>query len=188
MLREAVTRDPSSLKLHYALAIADTYVELREEAIREFQWVLSNAPAGSKEAQTARKWLNDAGVLATVGGTMLRPADAPAAAANAEPRAEVGGSVVWNEPDPPVKVSSLQLFLKGIGGTKTQDEYYVLRTDEAGRFEFKNIAPGPYKLVDRVVGKPAWRLRVELEPGRRLALDLTPDNSTRIRDDFPDEE
>lgn len=192
LLREAILRNPRSLKLHYALAIADTNLDLRQEAISEFQWVLANAPAGSTESQTARKWLMDIGVLRTVAAATPPPDDAPPAekpaeAPDAPGRARVGGQVVWNGSNPPVKISRLQLFLKGIAGTKTQDEYRVLRTDEEGRFEFKNVAPGPYKLVDRIAGTPQWRLRVEVEPGQRLALDLTPDNSTRARDDFPDD-
>jgi len=186
MLRQAVLREPSRLKLHYALAIADTYLEARDEAIREFQWVLANAPAGSPESQTAREWLTQAGVLKAA-ATPPAPA-APPEPPDAAQLAGVEGQVTWKEPNPPVKTSRLQLFLKGIGGTKTQEEYHVLFTDDEGRFAFKNLPPGPYKLVDRIAGKPDWRLRVEVEPGQRLAVDLTPDNSTRARDDFPNDE
>ena len=62
--------------------------------------------------------------------------------------------------------------------------YYLLRTDEDGRFHFKSVAPGVYKLSDRVVGPPKWRLRVEVKPGQVVFLDLGPGNSTKVRDDF----
>src|SRR5205823_2678169 len=63
LLREAVAKQPTDLRLHYSLAVTVTHLELREEAIREFQWVLANAPAGSPEAIAARNWLLAAGVL-----------------------------------------------------------------------------------------------------------------------------
>jgi hypothetical protein len=31
-----------------------------------------------------------------------------------------------------------------------------------------------------------WRLRVQLEPGQNLTLDLSEANSAKIRDDFPE--
>ena len=63
--------------------------------------------------------------------------------------------------------------------------YYRLRTDEDGRFNFSKVAPGVYKLSDRVVGQPRWRLRVEVKPGEAAFLDLDPGNSTKAPDDFP---
>jgi hypothetical protein len=180
MLREALAKEPANLNLHYALAITATHLDLIEEAVREFQWVLGNAPAGSAEAQTARKWLTDAGRLGQDTTAAAKPADdTPANAAG------LHGRIVWPDGEPPVSRSRLQLFLKGLGGTPTKDEYYVLRTDEEGRFKFKNVVPGAYKLTDRIAGQPLWRLRVQVQPNEDLALDLTPQNSSKNRDDFP---
>ena len=50
------------------------------------------------------------------------------------------------------------------------------------------MAPGVYKLTNRVAGKPLWRLRVELKPGESASLDLSPANSVTQRDDFPTED
>jgi hypothetical protein len=61
---------------------------------------------------------------------------------------------------------------------------YHLRTDEDGRYRFANVAPGIYKLSDRITGPPTWRLRVEAKPGQVVFLDLSADNSTKVRDDF----
>jgi hypothetical protein len=180
MLREALAKEPANLKLHYSLAITATHLDLIEEAVREFQWVLANAPAGSAEAQTARKWLTDAGRLGQEAPAAGKPADDTPANA-----AALHGQIVWPDGELPVSKSRLQLFLKGLGGTPTKDEYYVLRTDEEGRFKFKNVVPGAYKLTDRIAGKPLWRLRVQVQPNDDLALDLTPQNSAKNRDDFP---
>lgn len=182
LLREAIVRDPKNLTLHYYLAIAATHLDLREEAVREFQWVVSNGLAGSDEVEAARRWLIAAGVL--------RPPTTETAEAQNPPDEMTGnsglrGQVTWDENDSSVTTSRLQLFLKGLPNSPTDELMYVLRTDETGRYEFKRIKPGPYKLTNRIAGQPVWRLRVEVPADQELALDLTPANSVRVRDDFP---
>jgi len=184
LLREAVAKEPTSIQLHYYLAIAATHLGLRDEAVREFKWVLANAAAGSAEAEAARKWLADAGEL---GATVAATTTAPAPESSAEASASVRGRVSWPEGEPPVPTARLQLFLKGLANTPTADEYRVLRTDNDGNFEFKNIVPGPYKVTNRIAGSPVWRLRVEVAAGQQVTVDLTPQNSTRTRDDFPND-
>jgi hypothetical protein len=186
LLREALVHQPTNVTLHYYLAIAATHLGLRDEAVREFQWVLTNAPAGSAETLAAKQWLTAAGVLADP-ATAAAPEAPPADAATGS----VGGlrgQVVWNEAEDPVSVSRLQLFLKGIPNTPTQEQYYVLRTQNDGRFNFAKVVPGSYKLTNRIAGKPHWRLRVDIAQGEPVTLDLNPQNSTRTRDDFPEDD
>jgi hypothetical protein len=181
LLREALAKDPASLKLHYYLAVTATHLDLIEEAVREFQWVLANAPATSAESQAARTWLTAAGRLGkerSVAATTPTE-DTPANAST------VHGQIVWTDGEPPVPKSRLQLFLRGLPNTPTKEEYHVLRTDEEGRFSFKRVVPGTYQLTNRIAGEPLWRLRVQLQPGQDMALDLTPQNSLKSRDDFP---
>jgi hypothetical protein len=182
LLREAVVKQPSSLRLHYALAIAASHLDLLDETTREFEWVVANAP-GTAEAEVARRWLTNA-----------RRERAPAAVAAEPPpldkeigRSALSGQVVWNGGEPPVKVTRMRLFLRGVPGTPTKDIQYVLRTDEDGRFRFANIAAGSFKLTDRIAGQPVWRLRVEIPADQSVSLQLGPDNSLRARDDFPDD-
>jgi hypothetical protein len=186
LLREAIVHQPTNVTLHYYLAIAATHLDLREEAIREFQWVLTNAPAGSAEALAAKQWLTAAGVLA--GPATATAPEPPAADAATGPVGGLHGQVVWNETDDPISVSRLQLFLRGIPNTPTHDQYYVLRTQNDGRFNFAKIVPGGYKLTNRVAGKPHWRLRVDVAAGQPVTIDLNPQNSTRTRDDFPEDD
>jgi hypothetical protein len=80
----------------------------------------------------------------------------------------------------------MQLHLYGVANTATKDQRYSVRTDEEGRYEFKRIVAGPYKLTNRVAGRPNWRVRVEVESGRDTAFDLHPGNSMNVRDDFPE--
>ncbi len=80
----------------------------------------------------------------------------------------------------------MQLFLVGQPNSPTKLEHYTLRTDEEGNFKFPNVVPGPYKLTNRVAGRPTWRLRVDLKSSEVKVLELTPDNSVDSRDDFPE--
>lgn len=181
LLREAIVKQPTNMRLHYSLAVAASHLDLLEEATREFQWVLANAP-GTPEATAAREWLRNAGILR----------DPEPATATAPPPLDpefgnsgLSGRVAWTSGEPPVKTGRMQLFLKGVPGTPTKDFQYVLRTEEDGAYQFKNIAAGSYKLTNRIAGEPAWRLRVEIPQGRDVTLDLGPHNSFRARDDFP---
>jgi hypothetical protein len=185
LLREAIIKQPTTLRLHYALAIAASHLDLREETIREFQWVLASAP-GTTEAEVARNWLIAAGVL--------RGRDTATAEEQAPPPVdkEIGtsalsGRIVWSGGEPPIKTTRMQLFLRGISDTPTKGIQYVLRTDEEAGFRFKNIAAGPYQLTDRIAGQPLWRLRVEIPPDQDVSLELGPQNSVPARDDFPNE-
>src|SRR5437870_10187068 len=56
-LRAALQQDPNSLFLHSNLAVCATWLDLKDEAIREFEWVVANAPGDSEEAKIARRWL-----------------------------------------------------------------------------------------------------------------------------------
>jgi hypothetical protein len=187
LLREATAKQPSDVRLHYSLAVAATHLTLREEAIREFQWVVANGVPGSPEVVAARNWLNAAGVAvaeASAGGDTDRTAGNGARDPDRGDNV-VRGRVTWPDGEPPVKLTRLQLFLKGIGGTPTENVYLVLRTDEEARFEFKDVPPGEYKLTNRIAGEPLWRLRVKVAEGQEASLDLSPQNSLRVRDDFP---
>jgi len=178
-LRAAIPKDPGNLFLHYSLAVCATWLDLREEAIREFEWVMAHAPSNSEEAKTARRWLAN------------RQGRPPTQAAAEPTGPDVGdsgihGIVLWAEPgQAPTPQARFQLFLIGLRYTPTKGRWYPLRSDREGRYEFKRIAAGQYKLTDAIAGRPKWRLKVAVKPGENLALDLTPENSTSVRDDFP---
>src|SRR5262249_61587581 len=57
LFRQAIAKTPDDVALHYDLAICASYLDLRDEATREFQWVLVHGAAGSEETQVPRRWL-----------------------------------------------------------------------------------------------------------------------------------
>jgi hypothetical protein len=178
-LRAALQHEPESLPLHHNLAICASWLDRRDEATREFEWVVAHAPADSEESKTARRWLaGNAGKTLDVAGQAADEAKAG--------DGTLRGTVMWAEPGQiPAPQSRLQLFLIGLEDTPTRDQQYVLRSDRDGHYEFKHVVAGSYKLIDGI-GKPKWRLKVTLQPGQDLALDLSPANGTAVRDDFPE--
>ena len=180
LLRQALAENPAEASFHYYAGVAATHLDRRDDAIREFTWVMANVAPDLPEAIDARRWLIEAGIIA-------RPAQ-PAATAP-DPVSEerpgdsgVQGRVVWAGERSTARV---QLFLKGAPKSPNAELQWVLRTDENGGFEFKRIPPGTYMLTDKVAGERTWRLRVRLEPGEVTSLDLGESNSARVRDDFP---
>lgn len=186
LFAEAITGAPRTLAFHYGLAIAASHLGAREEAVREFKWVLTHGAPASAEAQVARSWLTSAGAL---------DASAPAARDSRPPQfgsdvagdASMQGRVTWSATaGTPAPAHRVQIHLLGRAGTPTARARYTVRTDEDGYFRFRDVVAGPYQLTDELVGQPRWRLGVELEPGRPLRLDLSPANRLALRDDFPD--
>ncbi len=181
LYRRALETSPDSLPLHYGLAVAASHLEQREEAIREFRWVLERGQPGSAEVEAARSWLAAAGAL-------------PRKAADAAPKddgrevgnASVEGTATFTEDgSEPKAMSRMTLLLIGQPGSPASEERHTLRTDEQGRYKFKNVVPGIYMLTNRVAGQPIWRLRVELAASQEMVLDLNPANSVKVRNDFP---
>jgi tetratricopeptide (TPR) repeat protein len=179
LLRQALQQDPARADLHYHLALAASHLERRDEAVREFRWVLANVAPELPEAVEARRWLTEAGVLARAVGT-----PAPSDRITEETPGDSGlqGRVVWADGRPTARE---QLFLKGAPKSPNATLQWVMRTDDEGRFEFKRIPAGAYMLTNRIAGEPTWRLRVQLAPGEITTLDLGEANSAKVRDDFP---
>ena len=179
-LRSGLQNSPERLFLHYNLAICATWLDMRDEAVREFEWVVAHAPAGSEESKTASRWLAD----------NRQPGQN--ALARASDGTNVGdgivrGTLTWAETGPSLTPQPrLQLFLIGLRGTPTQGQRYMLRSNREGHYEFKDVVAGSYKLTDAIAARPRWRLKVTLDPGQNLSLDLTPQNGIAVRDDFPE--
>jgi hypothetical protein len=180
LLRQALAQDPTRASLHYHLGLVATHLDRRDEAVREFRWILANVAPELPEAVEARRWLTEAGML----GRPVETATAPSDRISEETPGDSGlqGRVVWADGR---STERLQLFLKGAPKSPNETLQWVLRTDETGRFEFKRIPAGTYMLTNRIAGEPTWRLRVQLGPGEITTLDLGEQNSAKIRDDFP---
>jgi len=186
LFRRAIASAPDSLALHHGLAICATYLDLRDEAMREFQWVLARGTAGSEETTVARSW------LAQTNGPTANPADRSASERDGnDPKSGSGsvrGAVGWAEPGHSAQqpMNRKLLHLVGLKDTSTSGIRYSIRSDANGRYEFEHIVPGPYKLTDTIAGQPRWRLRITVAEAQDAIVDLDPNNSAKIHDDFPE--
>jgi hypothetical protein len=184
LLRTALAREPGTLDLHYRLAIVATYLEEREEAFREFEWVVAHAPEDSEEARVARAWLASAPRPGE--RTPRQPAAAGVGDLPTTATGALSGQVLWAEPGANPQPRNRQvLMLIGLPDTPTRGKRYRLRTDQNGRFVFKDVPAGPYRLTDALAGPATWRHRVVVEPGRETVVDLSRANAVPSRDDFP---
>jgi hypothetical protein len=103
-------------------------------------------------------------------------------------RARLRGTMLWGEDGPPLApVSPRRLQLKGVKGTPTEGIYYRVRTSEEGEFLFDRIRGGEFKLSDDTAAGFHWRLRIAIAETDDHALDLSPTNSIKVRDDFAED-
>jgi tetratricopeptide (TPR) repeat protein len=184
LYRQALAEAPGKVSLHYGLGVASSHLDRRDDAVREFRWVVQYGPQTAPEVAAARQWLVRAGALPSAS------LDTPAPSRSTEERqagnASLEGRATFAEAgQAPKPMARLQLFM--VPESPTQKEYYNLRTDGEGNFKFPNVIPGRYKLIDRVAGQPIWRLRVELKPSETQVLELTPGNGLAMQDDFPEQ-
>ncbi len=184
LYREALREAPGRMRLHYGLAVASSYLDLRDDAIREFRWVLQYGSPGAPEVEASRGWLARAGALPVVYNTTnTRGPEKERAPGNSSLE---GRAVFAEDGKTPLPMKRMQLFLVGQPNSPTKLERYSLRTDEEGNFKFPDVVPGPYKLTNRVAGRPTWRLRVDLKSSEVKVLELTPANGVDSQDDFPE--
>ena len=184
LYREALGEASGKMELHYGLAVASSYLDRRDDAIREFRWVVQYGSPKAAEVDASRQWLIRAGALPPAAYTASPAGPEKERAAG---NASLEGRAVFAEGgQTPQPMPRQQLFLVGQPNSPTQRERYNLRTDERGNFKFPDVVPGPYKLTDRVAGQPIWRLRVEFKASEVKVLELTPANSTASLDEFPE--
>jgi hypothetical protein len=180
LLRQAVAASPDNLEAHYRLAVSTSYLDFFDETHREFEWVVAHGVPDSAEVKSARDWLRQSRAPTAEGPPSPEPATPR------PDRATLSGRVVWAKDGAPEPQRSFQLFMKGIKGTPVEDEFYRVQTDQQGAYGIADVVPGEYSLTNRVAGPPIWRLKVTLKAGENVQLDLTPENSVKVRDDFPD--
>ncbi len=179
LLRQVVDGSPDNVAAHHLLAVSASWLDLTDEAEGQFEWVVAHGAPDSEEVKEAREWLR-------AWRSQARAGSPPEPAPTRPDRAMLSGQVRWNKDGGAGPQPHLRLFLKGIKGTPVEDEFHRVQTDERGMFRIPDLPPGEYSFTNRVAGPPIWRLKVALKAGEDLKLDLTPENSVKARDDFPE--
>jgi hypothetical protein len=182
--RMALQKAPADLLLHYRLAICASWLDMRDEATTEFEWVVAHTAASSEEHRVAADWL--AGARRSVARAAVPSSDADAARDERAGDSGVHGRIVWDEGQgaEPLKRFQVHLYALSLDGTSKGMSFHV-RSDREGNYKFEKIPAGLYKMTDNNVGTPKWRLKVEIRAGEDALIDLGPVNSLKARDDFP---
>src|SRR5260370_21160675 len=88
LYREALGEASGKMELHYGLAVASSYLDRRDDAIREFRWVVQYGSPKAAEVDASRQWLIRSG--------SLPPAAYTANPAGAEEERSAGTAcIVW---------------------------------------------------------------------------------------------
>jgi hypothetical protein len=185
--RMALQKAPDDLLLHYRLAICASWLDMRDEATTEFEWVVAHTAASTEEHRVAADWLAGARSrsVARAGSAGSRDSDA-ATQDDWAGDSGVHGRIVWDEGQGAQPLQRYQVHLYAVtpdGASKGIS--FRVRSDRDGNYRFQKIPSGVYKMTDNNVGTPKWRLKVEIRQGEDALIDLGPENSVKARDDFP---
>lgn len=133
----------------------------------------------------AREWLDGAN-RRSVASSQPGPETDPAKKDETVGDSGVHGRIVWDEGTGATPLLRYQVHLYAIGenGASKGMSYHV-RSDREGNYKFLKIPAGTYKMTDNNVGTPKWRLKVEVRQSEDALIDLGPENSLKMRDDFP---
>ena len=185
--QEAVALEPNDMALRFALGSAYTYLGKRAETIEQFQWVVKRGDQGADYYRSARQWLAREGLLpATAASTGSDGTSGERA--QAATKGNVAGTLEWPGVNPRERLIKVRVTLSGDDpGTKSVNLSRPFRLGE--RYEFRDLAPGKYRLVAKAEdGAPItelWEQTVSVEAGQVTQLPLGPANSKVSPDQFP---
>ncbi len=169
---EALQVAPEDAALWYALGVALSRLDQREETEAAFRYVVDHGKPDSDEVRLARQWLVAAGVLAPQVAFSVA-ADAAEATAGT---AVLKGRATWEKPEagrPPLKA---RLVLQGLSGA-AEGKRFTTQVPLGQAYRFDRLPAGSYRLVGSAAGHRLWDLTLSAEDGEENSLDLGQDNS-----------
>jgi tetratricopeptide (TPR) repeat protein len=177
----ALNEAPSDIPIRYALAVALSYTQRREETISHFRTVMQRGAPGSAEVRSAREWLANAGELeAAATSPVASPSQAP------DPKnGRIAGKIRWNDIDPYKRRVQIKVSLIG-DDIETRDVQMGRPDFKIGwGYDFGNVPPGAYRLVAEAGGTAMWDLKVEVAAEKETTLDLNESNALVAKDFTP---
>ena len=168
----AVSREPDDVSLHFALGVALSHLNRREETIEQFRWVVTRGVPGSPEVQAARRWLVDAGEL---GETVTLASSAPSP--TPEPPAAESPSTgkLMGKTEPSGAARQINLALLKTDEQKSEPVSFSKRLELGEAYEFDQVPAGKYRLTAEDLETRAllWDLEVTVTAKKDTTLDLT---------------
>ena len=180
----AVNQEPNDVALRFALAVALSHLDRRDEAIEHFKFVASRGVAWSAEVTVAREWLAKAGAL---DGSIPPPRQEPSAQEATTPSPSKGrliGKLRWGGVDPRDNLVRLTVTITGEDDANPDVTLRGTNFKLGWGYDFKNVPPGTYRVVGENSGTRMWEQKVTVAPGKDTVFDLTDGNSLVTPKDF----
>ncbi len=168
----AVNREPDEGSLHFALGVALSHLNRREETIEQFRWVVTRGQPNSAEVQAARRWLTQAGEL---GGIV--PFDTASTPEPPQVTSPLTGKLK-GKTEPSGAGRQINLSLLKADDPKTEPVSFSKRLELGEAYEFDQVPPGKYRLTveDLETRSTLWDLEVNVTAEKETVLDLTNTN------------
>lgn len=172
LYRQGLRAAPEDGAVWYALGVSLSHLDQREAAGEAFRQVLRYGRPNSEEVRLARGWLVKAGMLA-------EPAAFTAtseAADGAGDKGSLKGKITWGEPDPNRSGPWIHIVLEALDGAGKGDRF-ATRALLGQSYQLEHLPAGSFRLTGGIGARRFWELRVAVEAGREVVLDLGKDNS-----------
>jgi tetratricopeptide (TPR) repeat protein len=184
--QEAVGLVPNDMALRFALGTAYSHLGRQAEAAEQFQWAVKRGDPAADYHRGARQWLLRAGLLSDEAAASASPETASDSRSSG--KGKVGGPLEWPGVNSRAWLIKVRVTLSG--DDQVTRPVNVSRPFRLGeRYEFRDLAPGKYRLVAKAMdGAPAvelWNQEVMIEAGKTTLLALSAANSKVSPAQFP---
>lgn len=179
----AVNQEPNDVALRFALAVALSHLDRRDEAIEHFKFVASRGEAWSAEVAMAREWLDKAGAL---DGSIPPPRQEPSqeAAAPSPSKGRLIGKLRWGGIEPRDNLVRMTVTITGEDDANREVTLRGTNFKLGWLYDFKNVPPGTYRVVGENSGTMMWDQKITVVPAKDTVFDLTDANSLVTPKDF----
>lgn len=181
----AVSQERGDSALWFALGVALSHLDRRDETVEAFSRVLDLGTAESDEVRLARGWLVRAGVLAeavSFAPSAVRESSEPTKASYHGPTGSLEVRTGWEGLGPKSRLST-SIALSGGDGAASWNFSRQVKLGESSVFE--KVPPGTYRVTARSGATQLWEQSVTITEGSQTTLDLSPANSLVSPDEFP---
>ncbi|HBH04265.1 MAG TPA: hypothetical protein DDZ42_20525 [Candidatus Rokubacteria bacterium] len=180
----AVNQEPKDVSLRFALGVALSNLDRREETIEQFRFVAINGAPGSNEVKLAREWLAKAGALDGAVPEGRQEAKPDTATASGPPKGRLAGRLQWGGIEPRDHLVRITVAIAGEDDANRDVRMQGSNFKLGWGYDFKNLPPGAYRITAENAGTRMWELKVSVAPGKETVLDLTEANSLVTPKDF----
>jgi tetratricopeptide (TPR) repeat protein len=171
--QRAVNQEPGDPALRYALGVAFSHLQRRQDTVEQFRWVVERGRPESPYVHLARTWLIESGERVS---PPAPPPSAPTVQDDAEPRGTIRGTSEWAGHDPKRRVVALRIVL-----TPLQGQELGTRGNRRFRlgepFAFRDIPVGKYQLAASSSDAELWNEEVTVTPDKETVVHLSNANS-----------